>query len=90
MGRNNIHIHLVFFHLCSNLLLALNETVVKFYIEFESNVRDNIINLQSLTGSTLCKRYQEMWKMGWFTAGYIPTYPPQLFPTPLQFALETS
>jgi len=69
----------MFFHLCSNLLLALNETVAKIYIEFEFSVRDNIMNLQSLTGSTLCKRYQEMWKMGWFTAGYIPTYPPQLF-----------
>ena len=56
MGRNNIHIHLVICHLCSPLLLAVNKTVVKFYIDFELSVRDNIIKLKSLTWNhvTIC------------------------------------
>jgi len=67
----------------------ISDSVVLNDEEFSLRMRNNIIILQSLCYSTVkSPRFREMFKMGWFKAGYTTTHPSK-FLTPVQYCFPT-
>ena len=67
------------------LARKVSDAIVLNNEEFSLQTRDNIIKLQSLLYCLISSpRFRDMFKMGWYMAGYIPTHPPK-FETPVQY-----
>jgi len=68
----------------------VSDLIVSPQLDVVLRSRDNIIKMQSLTHNQMSSpRYQEMFKYGWYKAGYLAAHP-AIFQTPVQYRFLSS
>jgi len=73
-----------------NFFRKISDLISLLQVEVTLRLRDNIIKLQSLAYNQMCSpRYQEMFKYGWYSAGYLRVHP-ECFQTPVEYSFPPS